>query len=197
MFAKYNYLIRGEDVIVYSIEDMGQGQLISLYRNDKLIDSEVASLGEYLLGDATHELSIKRSALKSKHEFKIDGEVAELEAIKLKPLREILTRYGVNNKFNPTKEEQELLKFKPKVLLKPILLILLSFVLLYVLRGKAFPSDILSILPAAIAGWMLFDIASERAMWLRDMRKARLVFVFVTAIGTGFLADYIYSLILP
>ncbi len=188
MFDQYYYANQGSEYIVYEVKNVDKGAQMSLYLNEKQIDTTNGLLGEFQLSGDNILLRIKNQALKSTHELTHNNSEIKLHKIKLKELRKILTVANIFNTINPTKEELIAAKFKPQSLLLPFLLLIIGFVVHYFTLDMSGFYQFLPAVPAGIAGWLIYDIVMERVTWLQGMRRGRLGFmalaiIFVIGIG--------------
>ena len=196
MFNKYYYTIIGEEVIVYAAKTKDDHVEMSLYTNEVLSDRETGLIGEFeLYGTEMTVLKIKNKALKSTHELTIDGRVEPLKSIKIKPLRERLTQLGIHNELNPTKEEIEQTRFKKETLLIPIALMIIGFTIQYFVQGMSGSIRFLPYVPEGIAGWILYDVVSERLTWIKDLRRARIGFMALVIVAISLLGEFLFGLL--
>ncbi len=193
MFDKYHYAKQDHEYIIYEAKNIDNGVQMSLYLNDKLIDSKTGLLGEFELEGENIKLKIKNSALKSSHVLSYNGSEIEMQTVKLKDLRKELSESNIYNVVNPTKAQIEAGKFNWNKLLIPILLMLIGFTIQYFVRDMSKSYQLIAVVPEAIAGWMLFDISSERVSWLKNMRKGRIGFMALVVVGLGLLGEFLFQ----
>jgi len=182
MFDKYHYTKQGPDYIIYEM---------SLFLNERLLDSKTGLLGEFELEGENITLKIKNSALKSIHQLDYNGLEVELQKVKLKDLRKELSEASIYNDVNPTRAQIEAGKFNWTRLLAPLLLMAIGFAIQYFVRDMTKSYQFIAIVPEAIAGWLLYDITIERVSWL-NIRKGRLGFMAAVVVGLGILGEYLF-----
>ncbi len=83
MFDKYHYTKQGKDFIIYEAKNLDKAVQMSLFKNDKLLESKTGLLGEFKLNGEDIQLSVKNSALKSTHELSVNGSIVELKKSEL------------------------------------------------------------------------------------------------------------------
>jgi len=193
MFDNYYYTKVGSDYIIYAAKTLDKNIEMLLYKNEVLLDSTTGMLGEFELKGEDALLRIKNSALKSNYDFEYKGQQLDLQKVKLKALRRELTENNIFSDINPTKEEIEAGKFDPSALLVPIALMVLSLVIQYFVQGMGKSYEIAGMLPAAVAGWMLFGISAERMTSLKKIRKARIGFAAAAVILVGLLGEFLFK----
>lgn len=192
MFDKYHYTKQGQDYIIYEAKNLDNAVQMSLYLNETLVDSKSGLLGEFELEGEDMKLKVKNSALKSKHEFTYKGSVVELQKVKLKELRKELSASNIYNAVNPTKEQIEASRFKWNTLMVPLMLMTVGFIIQYFVRDMEKTYQLIAIVPEAIAGWMLYDIAAAQVSWLQHMRKGRIGFMAAVVVLLGLLGEYLF-----
>jgi len=195
MFNKYHYYKQGSDFFVYEAKNLDNGVQMSLFKNEELIDSQTGMLGKFELVGENIKLKIKNSALKSTHEFFHNGASVELQKIKLKDLRQELSKANVFNAINPTAEQIEAGKFDPKSLLIPVVLMVVGFIAQYFVKDMGRPNTLLPVIPEAIAGWMLYDILAARSNFLKGIRKGRIGMIAFVVIVLGVLGEFLFKFI--
>lgn len=193
MFDNYYYAKIGSDYFIYAAKALDKNIEMSLYKNDVLLDSTTGMLGGFELQGEDALLRIKNSALKSTYDFEYKGQETNLKKVKLKALRRELTEQNIFNAVNPTKEEVEAGKFDASALLTPVALMILSLVIQYFVQGMGKTYEIVGMLPAAIAGWMLFGISAERMPSLENIRKARIGFAAAAVILVGVMGEFLFK----
>lgn len=193
-FDKYYYFRQGNDYIIYELKYIDKAVVMSLFKNERLVDSKTGVLGEFVLAGEEIELSINNAALKSTHELRVNGSKCQLQKVKKKELRRELRRANIYNELNPTQDEIEARKIKTSELLIPLGLMAVSIVIQYLVIGMDRNYKLIPFIPAAAAGWMLFDVVAARFEWIKGLRKTRLLFMLMTIIALGFLGDFIFSL---
>jgi len=192
MFDNYYYAKQDNDFIIYEAKSIDNGVQMSLFKNEKLIDSKIGLLGEFQLSGENINLKIKNSALKSIHELKYNDSKIELQKVKLKILRKELTESNIHNEINPTRAQIEAGKFDIKKLYIPIILMVIGFIIQYFVRDMTRTYQLIPLVPEAIAGWMLYDVVSERVEWLKNLRKARVGFMALVVVCLGLLGEFLF-----
>ena len=192
MFKTYHYTKHESDLIYYT-HNTGH-ERYELFVNGHLVDYIDGTFGTYHLDHNQYSLEVATKVTKSKHVFKIDGVETPLIAVTKKKLKEILAYQGVNSNVNPTAEQIEERRFKPRDFLVPGLLILAGLAIQYFVRVHPGPFQISVLIPEAIAGWLLFDIFAKRYTSLHKIRRGRLGFIVFTIIGTSVFGELLFGL---
>ncbi len=192
MFDNYFYAKEGDNFIIYEAKNVDKGVQMSLYKNEKMLDSKNGLLGEFILSGENVHLKIKNAALKSTHELTYNDSIVEIKKVKLKDLRKALSEANIYNEMNPTQAQIEAGKFDFKLLLIPVVLMAVGFAIQYFVKDMSRNHQLIPLLPEAIAGWMLYDVVSARIPWLNDLRKARIGFMALVVVGLGLLGEFIF-----
>ena len=195
MFDKYHYIQLGDTFIVYETNTVDDGVKMSLHKNEKLLDSKIGLTGTFTLEGKDVKLEIINKTLKSTQVLYVNGEKKELQKIKKKALRKILTEHNIFNSVNPTKEQLKEMQFDPKSLTIPLILILVGFIGQYFVHGLGKSYWLLPAIPEAIAGWMLYDIIIVRASWLQGLRRGRLGFMAAVVVLLGLLGEFLFPML--
>ncbi len=72
-----------------------------------MVAQQTGLMGDFELSGKDLELLIKHSALESTQRLTYKGVEIELKTVKLRELRDLLTKENIINALNPTKEEIE------------------------------------------------------------------------------------------
>ncbi len=110
----------------------------------------------------------------------------------LKDLRRELSESGIYNEINPTHAQIEAGKFDFKKLFVPIALMFVGLLLQYFVKDLSRSYQLIPVIPEAIAGWLLYDIAAERVSWVKDMRRGRIGFMAVVIVLVGLLGEFLF-----
>lgn len=190
MSSPFYYTKYDSDIIYFTHNSLKERY--EFYVNDKLVDYEEGTFGEYNFEHENYHLKVK-TKLKTTHTFSVSGKEIPLAKIKKKELQALLAGKGLHNEVNPTAEQIEQNRFKPQRLLIPVTLMVAGFIIQYIVKEKPDPAWLIPAIPEAIAGWMLYDIVAERVYWLKNMRRARLGFMALVVVGLGFLGEFLFK----
>ena len=190
MFSTYYYTQYHSDIIYYT-HNLSK-ERYEFYVNDKLIKHIDGTFGEFNFEHEVYHLRIK-TKIKTTHHLSISGKEVQLINIRKKELQNILSGNDINNEVNPTIEQIQQNRFNPQTLLIPILLIIAGFTIQYFTQGSSHSTQLIPMIPEAIAGWMLYDIVSKRVSWLKNFRKGRIGFMAIVIVGVGLIGELLFN----
>jgi len=132
---------------------------VSLYEENKLLKRNSFYYGSHIMTHENFELQLYFK-IKSKLSLHLNGQELELNKVKRKELKAVLSDRGYYNEINPRTKPKE--PFNPRVFIPPIIFLLIGFAIHYfTIDGARFWFIPVAIL-YGIAYWILFAPLVEK-----------------------------------